>query len=214
MAESLNALCREFAGVDAGAPLVILCVAASYFVGTISPAILLGRMKGVDIRKAGSGNAGTTNVLRTLGRGAAAITLAVDVLKGAAAVFFTGLAGGDALSLFCGFAALCGHIWPAPHGFRGGKGVAAGLGVILAFDPVIGLSSLGRALAVIALTRRVSAGALTAVTAFPLFMYAMRPAYILPSVAIAVILWVKHRHNVARLAKGEEPRLSFKTNKQ
>ncbi|MDR1571130.1 MAG: glycerol-3-phosphate 1-O-acyltransferase PlsY [Clostridiales Family XIII bacterium] len=210
MTESLEALGREVAALaDAGAPLAVSCLVAAYFIGTISPAILLGRMKGVDIREKGSGNAGTTNVLRTLGRKAAAITLAIDVLKGSAAVLLAGLAGGGALSVFCGFAALCGHIWPAPYGFRGGKGVATGLGVILAFDPAIGLISLGIALAVIALTRRVSAGALTAVTIFPALMHAAQPAYTLPAIAIAALLWIKHRHNVARIIRGQEPKLSF-----
>jgi glycerol-3-phosphate acyltransferase PlsY len=182
----------------------------SYFIGTISPAIILGKLYGVDVRGSGSGNAGTTNVLRVIGKKAAVITLTVDIAKGFAVVAFAKSFGGDAFAMICGIAVLCGHIWPAPHEFKGGKGVATALGVILAFDFGMGLMLLGLALILILLTMRVSVGALLASAAFPIFMLALHPIYFAPSLLMAIIIWVKHRQNIKRLLEGKEPTLKFK----
>ena len=103
----------------------ILAIIIAYFLGNISPAIILGRMNGIDIKKEGSGNAGTTNVLRTLGKKAAVITMVVDILKGVIGVKLGLLIAGPAVASWCAVAAFCGHIWPALYNFRGGKGVAA-----------------------------------------------------------------------------------------
>lgn len=100
--------------------LVILPV-ISYFIGNISPATLVGRLYGVDIRKEGSGNPGTTNVLRTLGKKEAAATLLVDVLKGFLPTFAAGLAVSDLAAILCATAALLGHMWPVCFRFQGGK---------------------------------------------------------------------------------------------
>jgi glycerol-3-phosphate acyltransferase PlsY len=210
MIENVLSLKYEITHMDAGRALPALCVLVSYFVGTISPAIILGRIYGIDVRGSGSGNAGTTNVLRVIGKKAAVITLIVDVGKGFAVVALAKLFGGDAFAILCGIAVLCGHIWPLPHGFKGGKGVAAALGAIVAFDFKMGLMLLILALILILLTMRVSVGALVAAAAFPVFMNIVHPVYFAPSLLMAVIIWIKHRQNIKRLLKGEEPKLKFK----
>ncbi|MDR1246652.1 MAG: glycerol-3-phosphate 1-O-acyltransferase PlsY [Clostridiales Family XIII bacterium] len=211
MLENISSLRYEITHTDAGYMLSALCILVSYFVGTISPAIILGKIYGVDIRGSGSGNAGTTNVLRVIGKKAAVITLIVDVGKGFAVVAFAKLFGGEAFAILCGIAVLCGHIWPLPYGFKGGKGVAAALGVICAFDIKMGLMLLLIALILILLTRRVSVGALVAAAAFPIFMNVLHPVYFIPSLLTAFIIWIKHRQNIKRILKGEEPKLRFKS---
>jgi glycerol-3-phosphate acyltransferase PlsY len=210
MIENFTALCREISGAGANGLALAACVAASYLAGNISPSIIIGRIYGIDIRSEGSGNAGTTNALRVLGRKAAAATLVVDVLKGFLPVFLAARFAGAAFALLCGFAALCGHVWPLLHGFKGGKGVATGIGAILAFDFRIGLALLCIAGVMMAATRRVSVGALAAAAAFPFFTQAWRPVYLAPAIVIAAVIWVKHRKNVARIVRGEEPKLRFK----
>ncbi|MCL1982556.1 MAG: glycerol-3-phosphate 1-O-acyltransferase PlsY [Clostridiales bacterium] len=185
-------------------------VIASYFLGNISPAILLGRMSGVDIRKEGSGNAGTTNVLRVLGKKAAAATLAIDVLKGVAAVLLGRYLCGQDVAMMCGVAAFCGHIWPAAFRFKGGKGVATALGVIVATAPVLGAGILAVALAIIAATKRVSAGAVCAALIFPAAAAIYDRSLLAWSAVLAVIVLVKHRQNIGRLLAGVEPKISFK----
>ena len=116
-----------------GPMMAAVAVIIAYFLGNINPAILIGRLHGVDIKKVGSGNAGTTNVLRVLGKKAAAETLLVDIGKGVIAVLIGKLIGGmimndpGMLGAWCAVAVFAGHIWPAVFGFKGGKGIATGL---------------------------------------------------------------------------------------
>jgi glycerol-3-phosphate acyltransferase PlsY len=209
MIENLGALYYEITHTGFNLAVLAVFIVGAYIIGTFSPSILLGRLHGVDIRSKGSGNAGTTNALRVLGKKAAVITLIIDILKGAIVIILTKPLCGGAFALVCGFAVLCGHIWPAFFGFRGGKGVATALGVILAFDIRLGLLVAGIALLLIFITRRVSIGALVASAALPVGMQFMHPAYLLPTAAITVIIWVKHRQNIIRLIKGQEPALKF-----
>ncbi|MDR2355436.1 MAG: glycerol-3-phosphate 1-O-acyltransferase PlsY [Clostridiales Family XIII bacterium] len=209
MFENLSLLKYEITHIAHNSMLLTACVLLSYFIGTISPAILLGRIYGVDIRSSGSGNAGTTNVLRVIGKKAAVITLLVDISKGFIVVAFAKSFAGDAFAMLCGIAVLCGHIWPLFYEFKGGKGVATALGVILAFDLGMGMMILILALILILLSMRVSVGALVAAAAFPAFVYAMHPVYFAPSLLMAVIIWIKHRQNIGRICRGEEPKLRF-----
>jgi glycerol-3-phosphate acyltransferase PlsY len=201
----------ELTHIEVHSLLLTACVLGAYFVGTISPAILLGKLYGVDIRSQGSGNAGTTNVLRVIGKKAAVITLVVDVLKGFVVVALARSFGGGAFALVCGIAVLCGHIWPLFYELKGGKGVATGLGVLLAFDFKIGILALGVALLLIVVTQRVSVGALVAAAAFPVFIWNTYPTYLPLALLITVLIWVKHRQNIARLCRGVEPKLNFHT---
>ncbi|MDR2295532.1 MAG: glycerol-3-phosphate 1-O-acyltransferase PlsY [Clostridiales Family XIII bacterium] len=209
MLENLALLRYEITHIARSPMLLSACVLLAYFIGTISPAILLGRIYGVDIRSSGSGNAGTTNVLRVIGKKAAVVTLLVDIAKGFLVVALAKPFAGEAFAMLCGIAVLCGHIWPLPYEFKGGKGVATALGVILAFDFRMGLMILILALILILLSMRVSVGALVAAAAFPAFVYAMHPVYFAPSLLMAAIIWIKHRQNIGRIRRGEEPKLRF-----
>ena len=188
-----------------------IVVIISYFIGNISSSILIGRLVGgIDIRQHGSGNAGATNVLRTLGKKAAAATLAGDVLKGVIAVLIGKYFGGENLAMACGFVAFIGHIWPVLFGFRGGKGIATGIGVILTTAPFIGLICLVLGIAVIIFSRYVSLGSLVAACALPVTAYfLLNEKYAIWGLALAIIAIYKHRSNIQRLLKGEENKLSF-----
>lgn len=182
----------------------------SYFLGNISPSIIQGKRAGIDIKKEGSGNAGTTNTLRVLGKKAALITLTVDILKGVAAVLLGRYLSGETTAMLCGLLVFCGHIWPAAYGFRGGKGVATAFGVIVTVEPLLGLSVLGIVAVVVLLTRMVSAGAVTGALAFPFLANAFDPDYLWWALVMALIVLYRHNENIRRIMKGEESRLRFK----
>lgn len=181
-----------------------------YLLGSVPFGLLLTRAAGLgDIRAIGSGNIGATNVLRTGRRGLAISTLLLDGAKGAAAVL-VGLAfAGAGGALAGGLAAVLGHLFPVWLRFRGGKGVATGFGVLIAADPIAGVAAGVVWIAVAAATRLSSAGALSAFLAAPLLMWAFgaHPAKILLTIAVASLVWVRHRANIARLLAGTEPRI-------
>lgn len=188
----------------------IAAIIISYFLGNISPAILISRAKGIDIRKAGSGNAGTTNTLRVVGKKAAAAVLVIDILKGVAAVLLGRYIGGQELAMYCGLAVFLGHIWPAVFGFRGGKGIATAFGVALAWEPVLGLAELAVAALFLIITKRVSVGSIAAAIVFPAAAYYFDHKYLPVTIVMAIVVMIKHRRNIMRLMKGEEPKISFK----
>lgn len=192
----------------------IAAIVLSYFLGNISPAILIGRAMGIDIRKEGSGNAGTTNVLRVLGWKAAAATLIIDILKGAAAVLTGRYIGGQELAMACGMAAMIGHIWPMVFQFRGGKGIATAFGVVVTLEPLLGLVEAATALFFMLISQRVSVGSLAAAGLLPFAAYYFDPAYLTLGVAMAAIVIFKHRTNIKRLIKGAEPKVNFKTRRE
>lgn len=213
-----------------GVVIVIITLIAGYFIGSISPAIMIGRIKGTDIRNRGSGNAGSTNVLRVFGAKAAVVTLLVDVLKGAVAVWIGGAVGGldvvqgvmdhspEILAMFTGYAAMCGHNWPILFNFKGGKGVATACGVLLAVNYIVALVSFGILALVVLVTKRVSAGSVLAAAMLPLTAQLFGPQamneypvpYIGFALAVAVTIILKHRANIQRIAAGTEPKISFK----
>lgn len=192
----------------------IAAIVLSYFLGNISPAILIGRAMGIDIRKQGSGNAGTTNVLRVLGKKAAAATLVIDILKGVAAVLLGKYIGGQGLAMVCGIAVMVGHIWPLVFQFRGGKGIATAFGVVLTLEPLLGLIEAVAALIFMLVSQRVSVGSLAAAVLLPFAAWYFDPAYV-PATAVmaAIVIW-KHRANIKRLIKKEEPKVNFKTSRR
>lgn len=190
-------------------PFNIAAVIISYFIGNISPAILIGRLKGTDIRKAGSGNAGTTNVLRVLGKKEAAATLFIDIIKGVAAVLIGKYIGGQEVALACGLAVMLGHIWPVVFAFRGGKGIATAFGAVITLEPLLGLIEAAIALLLIFISRRVSVGSIIAAILLPVVSYLFDPYYLPWTTVMAVIVLFKHRANIVRLIKGEEPKVSF-----
>jgi glycerol-3-phosphate acyltransferase PlsY len=193
----------------------VVLVAAGYLLGSLPFAVLISRALNLaDPRSYGSGNPGATNVLRSGSRTAAALTLLGDAGKGAVAVWL-GRAfgdGGGLLAILCGAAAFCGHVFPVFLRFRGGKGVATFLGVLLAFEPWLGLACCGVWLAVAAASRYSSLAALMAAAAAPAGLAAAqgpdaRAAVVL---AMSALLAWRHRANIARLVAGTEGRIGAK----
>lgn len=184
---------------------------AAYLIGAIPVGFLVARAAGgTDIRRSGSGNIGATNVLRTLGKGPAILTLLGDIVKGYLAVSAAGAIGTEPWAAAGGaVAAVVGNCWPVFLAFRGGKGVATGLGAFLALIPWAVAPAAVLWLAVTALTRYVSLASIVACLSLPvgaaLFGYP-RHAVIAAAVAAAIILW-RHRENLVRLAGGTERRL-------
>jgi glycerol-3-phosphate acyltransferase PlsY len=181
----------------------------AYLIGAIPVGFLVARLFGLgDIRGHGSGNIGATNVLRTLGRGAAAVTLLGDIAKGAAAVWLGGAAAGG-LAAPCAVAAVVGNCWPVFLGFRGGKGVATGFGALLSLVPVAVAPAVLVWGAITATFRYVSLASVMAALCVPLG--ALLLSYPWPSVAaalaIAGLIVARHRENIDRLLAGHERRL-------
>ena len=185
----------------------------AYLVGSISSAILLARVFNMtDPRSVGSGNPGATNILRQGNKTAASLTLLGDVLKGVLPVLIARWFTSDPviLALVAG-AAFLGHLFPVFFGFRGGKGVATGLGVYFGLYWVVGLCLVGCWLLVAGITRYSSLAAVVTSAASPLFVAWLlpHPAYLLLSVVLAVLLVWRHRWNVKRLLAGEEDKIRF-----
>jgi glycerol-3-phosphate acyltransferase PlsY len=193
--------------------LSIVVVLAAYLLGSLNGALLIGRVKGVDIRLQGSGNAGGTNALRTQGPLFALGVIVIDVAKGwVAAALLPGLqqTPGAWLPAACGFAAILGHVWPVFHGFRGGKGVATLLGAVAALAPLALAWVLGTWLVMMLLFGFVGLGSIVAACALPVALGALDVAPQGPSLAFGVgcavlVAWT-HRANLARMRAGTEPR--------
>ena len=194
------------------AKLVILII-ASYTIGNISPSTILARSRGIDIKAAGSGNAGTTNALRVLGPKAALITLIVDIGKGFLPVSVAMKLLGLPWAGLCALAVFAGHVWPVFLRFRGGKGVAAAFGAILAIDWRIALICLAAAAVIVLVSRMVSLGSVSAAALFPVLCFFMNEKMLISGIIMAVILIFKHKSNIARIAEGKENRLNFKKKK-
>jgi acyl phosphate:glycerol-3-phosphate acyltransferase len=183
-----------------------------YLLGSISFSVLIAkRVAKIDIRKHGSGNAGATNTLRVLGKGPAILVLLLDAAKGAAAVLLAYALAGNSpwVIVLSGIASIIGHNWPVFFGFRGGKGVATTIGVLLAVAPVPSLIAVVLTVAVIAATRYVSVGSLLFVTAVPiiLFLFKEPAAYVVGTLLIALLGYVRHAENISRLIQGKERKL-------
>ncbi|NLP30850.1 MAG: glycerol-3-phosphate 1-O-acyltransferase PlsY [Clostridiales bacterium] len=188
----------------------VLAIVIAYFLGNISPATIISKAARIDIRKKGSGNPGTTNVLRVIGPKAAAITLAIDIIKGVVAVLIGKYIGGETLAVICGLAVFIGHIWPIVFKFKGGKGIATGFGVLLTLNYVFALICLAIAAIGFVVSKRVSVGSLLSALSIPIIANYFMPDYVVLLSAMTVIIFVKHRSNIKRLIKGEEPKVSFK----
>lgn len=185
----------------------VIFVALAYFIGNISPSIILGKIAGIDIKKEGSGNAGTTNALRVLGKKAAVITLLIDVGKGALAVFLGMYFGDYTIGTVCALAVFCGHIWPCLYNFKGGKGVATAFGAIMAVNWCLGVLALFVVAIGLAASGRMSVGSILGAASFPIICWIFEPGFIYIGSVMAIIIIVKHRANIVRLIKGEEPKM-------
>ena len=180
----------------------------AYALGDINPAIILGKIKGIDIRKEGSGNAGMTNTIRVMGLGCGIAVLVFDVLKAFIAVKI-GFAIAGSYGAMAGFTGVViGHCFPAAFGFRGGKGVAASLGAALALNWQTALLAVAAAGIGFGLTRKMSVGSLAAAIAYPFLVWCMAPEYRYFAIVMALFLIIMHSGNIKRLAKGEEKTLT------
>ena len=187
-------------------------VAVAYLIGSIPFGLLLTRFAGLgDVRKIGSGNIGTTNVLRTGRKDLAAATLVLDAGKGAVAVLladhFLGVNG----AVLAGIAAFMGHLFPIFLGFRGGKGVATFLGIALAMHPLVGAAACATWVLVAVIFRYSSLAALACAALTPVYaIYWYDHLRMELAILLAAFIFMKHRANIARLLKGEEPRIGAK----
>lgn len=207
---------------------VIMAIIA-YLIGSINFSVIISKkVAGFDVREKGSGNAGSTNMLRSVGKKAAAVTLLCDILKGVVAIVISILIGKivkeanqELLLQIAGIAVVIGHTFPVFFGFKGGKGVATSLGILLMTNWQIGLICLVFAIVLIVLTRMVSLGSCTAAILFPVLTLFINNSYtiltedkkgttyFLYSVILAIIVLYNHRSNIQRLMKGTENKISF-----
>ena len=194
----------------------------AYVIGSINFAVIFSRkFAGFDVREKGSKNAGTTNVLRTVGKKVAALTLLCDILKGVEAILVALLAqvmwdGFDitVLKYIAGFMVILGHTFPIFFEFRGGKGVATAIGVLLMLNWKIGLICLVFGILIIAVSKMVSLGSISAAVLFPVLTIFIEEnvglAGIVGSFLIAALVVFNHRANIRRLKQGKENKISFK----
>ncbi len=196
-------------------------VIGSYLIGSIPFGLILGKLRGVDIREYGSGNIGTTNVMRTVGAKAGAVVLVGDVLKGVSAVFIARyVIGSPAGEMAAGFAAVAGHDWSVFIKFRGGRGVATSVGGLFVMAPLAAVGGFAVFILVIALTRYASlgslVGALSGVAIAAAFTAADRiPAeYLIYTGVVVALIIFQHRDNISRLISGAERKLGQRVEKR
>ena len=206
----------------------ILIAIIAYLIGSVNFSVIFSKkFAGFDVREKGSGNAGTTNMLRSVGKKAAAITLICDILKGVVAIGIAILLGNipdmnkELLLQIAGVAVILGHTFPVFFGFKGGKGVATSLGVLLLSNWQIGLICLVFALVLMILTRMVSVGSCAAAILFPVLTLFINEhytvltdgkagnVYFIYSVILAIIVLFNHRENIKRLLNGTENKITF-----
>ncbi len=199
------------AAADLATPAVAACLALGYLLGSIPFGLILTKLAGLgDVRAIGSGNIGATNVLRTGRKGLAAATLVGDALKGTAAVLIAAQVG-EAAMLAAGLGAFLGHLFSVWLGFKGGKGVATFIGVLLGLAPLAVLAFAAIWLGLAFALRYSSLAALAASAATPAVLWAMgRPNAALLFLVLGLLLWWKHAPNIRRLLDGTEGRIGQK----
>ena len=212
------------------ATYIIIAIIA-YAIGSINFSVIFSRkFAGFDVREKGSGNAGSTNVLRSVGKKAAALTLLCDILKGVVAILLAVIASkiqkqldGAFLVQIAGIMVVVGHTYPIFFEFKGGKGVATSLGVLLMINWQIGLICLVFAVVLMALTKMVSVGSVATAVLFPVLTLFISSNFIIRasgikyftfSIILAVIVLFNHRSNIKRILSGTENKISFKKQKE
>ncbi len=190
----------------------------SYLIGNISTSYIVAkRMSGIDIRTQGSGNAGSTNVLRTLGKKAGIMTFVGDVLKGVIAVFLAGYIAksfGENIDIAKYIAVVfvvTGHNWPVFLGFKGGKGVATSLGAMIAIEPILTLVCLSVFIVIVYFTKYVSLGAIICISCSPILMIIAKNRYgFITTLFLATVTIYSHRQNIVRLINKTESKIGEK----
>lgn len=192
---------------------IILCFLASYIIGAIPFGYIIAKLRGIDIQKQGSGNIGATNVFRTLGPTLGIIVFILDALKGTLAVIIANSFFHDPFwIIFCAALAILGHMFPIFLGFKGGKGAATGVGVLLGLDWRIFIICFILVAAIILLTRYVSLASITVpiITTLLMYLFDKPLPYTAATAIMALVIIIKHRSNIKRLIKGEERKIGEK----
>ena len=209
--------------------MIVLCIVnaiIAYLIGSINFSVIFSKkFAGFDVGEKGSGNAGTTNMLRSVGKKAAAITLICDILKGVVAILIAIFLGNlfnaqnrSILVQIAGIAVVVGNTFPVFFGFKGGKGVATSLGFLIMSNWEIGLICLAVGVTLIAITKMVSVGSCSAAILFAVLTYFIKDNYIVSegsgylaySIILAVFILFNHRSNIVRILQGKENKISFK----
>ena len=188
-----------------------LLVIFSYLLGSVPSGLIIGKLSGLDVRKAGSGNIGATNVARLLGKKVGLLTLVADTGKGFVPIWLAQQIGSsDPITALVGIAAFLGHLYPIFLKFKGGKGVATGFGVLLGLAPLATTILLVLFAAVAFTTRIVSLSSMVSAVAAPLvlWLFYYSPAYIMMAAVMAIMIVFRHYANIQRLLNGTEPRFS------
>jgi len=192
--------------------MLALATIAGYLLGSIPFGMVIAKVMGLgNLREIGSGNIGATNVLRTGNKGAAAATLIFDAAKGAVAVLVARAFIGEDAAQIAGLAAFFGHLFPIWLGFRGGKGVATFLGILLALNWIVGLAACATWLVVVLFFRISSLGGLSAAALAPIWIIIQGDAKtILLAILLGLLVFIRHRANIKRILAGTEPRVGRK----
>jgi glycerol-3-phosphate acyltransferase PlsY len=201
---------------------IVICLVLGYVLGSFSTGYIMGLLNHVDIREMGSGNAGTTNAFRTLGKKAGVITLIGDMLKAILVVLlirfviYKDVEYVKLLELICGFGCVLGHNFPVWLKFHGGKGIAVTAGVFIAIDPWILPVGLPLFAVLVLTTKYVSVGSLAVLTLFPIWnaiRFMAEPYYawiVIVSCMYTVMAFIQHRQNIKRLMNGTENKIGHK----
>ena len=196
----------------------ILAVPVAYLIGSVPVGIALGRfLRGIDVRRYGSGSSGATNVLRTLGPAAGLLVLLADIAKGAVPVILVSLATDEAwIRATAGTMVIVGHMWPVWARFRGGKGVATSIGAVIVLAPWVALPAAGIGFALLAVTRIVSLASMTGAIIGTVVLLVMIGighydlGYLAFAIPVVILIPAKHRANIQRLLSGNENKLEEK----
>lgn len=200
---------------------IIFPVIVGYFLGSVPFGLIAGYIKGVDVRKVGSGNIGATNTVRALGNTWGAIVFLLDMLKGAVPVWIaaymiaspTPIFTKETFMILAGLAAVIGHMFPVYIGFKGGKGAATGLGVLLGITPDLFVIALIYVIVCMVATRYVSVTSISGVLLLSvlMFLYHKPAEYCVATVVVAILMIYKHIPNIKRLMNGTESKIGAKT---
>lgn len=202
----------------------LIAAALGYLIGSVNLSIVISRKRGKDIREMGSGNAGTTNTLRTMGKSTAAVVFLFDILKGCLVPLFLICAGPcdwmpivknvcDCMAYIYALFAVVGHCFPLYYGFKGGKGIATAAGALLAISPLATLLALGEFVLLMVLFRYVSLSSIVAainIAVFTAMLYPGEARLLTITILIAALATYKHKTNIMRLRNGEESTMFYK----
>jgi glycerol-3-phosphate acyltransferase PlsY len=194
---------------------VVLSSVIGYLLGSINSSLIIGRFYDIDIRTHGSGNAGVTNTLRTLGKTAALLVLIGDILKGILSCLIGHYIAGETGTIIAGASAIIGHNWPLFFGFKGGKGVLTSFAVVAYIDWKLALLALGAFIIIVSITRYVSLGSMVGAAILPILtiLFIRSIEFIIFTIVLGLLVIVKHRSNIERLINGTEAKLGEKTKK-